>query len=390
MRLAAFLTSLLLVVTAVVVTLAWPGPGTPWRASSVLTLDLDQFQSANGEVNVGSEELRVVVPAGRGVADATLAMAIPDATTYRYFRFDAGVSPKAVQLLLLWDGDAGSGRAALPATPSGSATLDLARIEGWRGRIDRVRLVAVPVDYLPAKALPAMTLALRGARLENASLSAALGELATQWFALRPWTGRSNNTGGTELAGGVGTSLTAAIALGLGLAWILLRLILGKVAWRTRALGAALLAGAVLAVWQVAQLAARAGVADAAADLARHSPGTILSAQPSLESTVSALARQLDSDRWQPRVLTFGDGRFLSEYPAWLLRQRDVASLAIADQLPAQERLTGTLLVLAGSGEWRFDPHSGQLTVGSQTRRASLYFEAEGLRAFGFDAEPTP
>jgi hypothetical protein len=384
------LAALLLVAAAsLLVAFAWPGAGAPWRAASTLELEPSQFDSGNGTPQRPGEVLRIEVPAGLGVIDARQALSIPDAAAFRYFAFDAGVD-SAMQLFLVWQGSEGPGRVALPRTLSQSATLDLSRIAAWKGRIDQVGIQAVPADYVPTAALPAVTLELRAARLESVNLRAALGELATQWLAYRPWTGRSNNTGGSELAGGVGPSLTAASALLLFASLLLLRLVFGAAAWRVAAQGAVLLAGGLLALWQVAQLGARAHVAHRAERLIEAHPGMALSAQPSLAAATDALSRQIEQDDWQPRMLTFGAGRFLAEYPAWLLRRYDVASLAAPEQLPSQASLQESLLVLVGVGDWSYAAERRELTLGTQTRTAEPYFDAGLLKAYYFDAGEAP
>jgi hypothetical protein len=384
------LVALLLVAAALLLfAFAWPGVGAPWRAAATLELEPSQFLSGGGPQPRRGEALRIEVPAGLGVIDTRQALSIPDAAAFRYFAFDAAVD-SAMQLFLVWQGSEGPGRAPLPRTPSNAATLDLSRIAGWKGRIDQIGIQAVPADYLPAAALPAVTLELRAARLESVNLRAAFDELATQWLAYRPWTGRSNNTGGSELAGGVGPSLTAASALLLLASLPLLRLVLGAVTWRVAAQGAVLLAGGLLALWQVAQLGARAHVAHRAERLVQAHPGMALSAQPSLAAATDALSRQIEQDDWQPRMLTFGAGRFLAEYPAWLLRRYDVASLAAPEQLPSQASLQESLLVLVGVGDWRYAADRRELTLGTQTRTADLYFDAGLLRAYYFDAGEAP
>ena len=79
----------------------------------------------------------------------------------------------------------------------------------------------------------------------------------------------------------------------------------------------------------------------------------------------------------------------MREFPAWLLRRFDVGIVGWADQLPAQERLEDTLLVITDAKDWNYDAARNEVTVKKQTRRAVPYFEAEGLLVFRFEAAGT-
>ena len=63
---------------------------------------------------------------------------------------------------------------------------------------------------------------------------------------------------------------------------------------------------------------------------------------------------------------------------------------------PYQEALDSSktdgqpLLVLVGAGDWRYAADRRELTLGTQTRTADLYFDAGLLRAYYFDAGEAP
>ena len=338
-RALAFVGLLILSAVGLILAFAWPGAGVPWQARMVRELPLSEFGSSGSSISLEGDVLRASGAPGAPAVDLMQSLTPMAAADVAYFRFDAERGGAASQLMLFWQGSAGEGRAALPIAPGGTATLELSRLETWKGEIHTMGLIAMPVDYLPAVAWTESTLSLREARLESRSWRGALGSLATQWWAFRPWTGRSNNTAGTELAGGAGPSLVAFVALLVLISALSLLTAFGRATLRVHAMSWVATGCVVLALWQVAQLSARASSATTARRAVQAAPGSDLSAQPQLAAATAVLSQRLAQEGGRPRVLIHGQGRFLSEYPAWLLREHDVASLQTPDQLPPQDRL---------------------------------------------------
>ena len=76
-----------------------------------------------------------------------------------------------------------------------------------------IGIALLPTDYLAPSLVQEPTFELYGARLESVSWRGACSALWSRWTAYRPWNGRSNHTGGMELAGRGGPSLQLFVAL---------------------------------------------------------------------------------------------------------------------------------------------------------------------------------
>lgn len=366
---------------------AWPGQGVPWTPQHARELPLAEFASKSSQVSLTEGMVRAEGVDAQGATRLFHSVAGLLAADYRYFAFDVDEVPTVSKLMLVWQGSEGQGIAALPETPFGRGTIDLSRLDAWKGSIESIGLVVMPTDYLSAAAVKESKFALRAAHFESAGWSASLRALASEWTAYRPWTGRSNNTGGTELAGGAGPSLQAFMMVWLLCALATLGLCVGWVRARTIALPLMCSACVILALLQVRQLALRAAVAHHAAALVQDQPTLPLAAQPQLAVAAQALSKHIDATGERPRVLVHGATQFFSEYATWLLRTQDAATLALPEQLPAQDKLSGWLLVLVGPGDWEHVAGSDSLRLGAQERRASLYIDAGVMKAYRFETQ---
>jgi hypothetical protein len=219
-------------------------------------------------------------------------------------------------------------------------------------------------------------------RLESGSWRAAVASLATEWTAARPWVGRSINTGGFDIAGRRSPSRSAFVAGLIVLSLVLLRLALGSAAMRRAALPLVVVGVGLLFVENLLQHGARTAVAIEAAGAASRHPEWPLAAQPSLAAEAAALQRRIDDEPWRPRIWVYGAPGFFREYPTWLLRKQDAATLTDPDQLPEQAQLANFLIVLVGEGDWDFDPSLERVRIGRQTRAAAPYFEGAWLRVY--------
>jgi len=143
-----------------------------------------------------------------------------------------------------------------------------------------------------------------------------------------------------------------------------------------------LAASALLGLQQLAQLGERARVADAASALVADAPEIALAAQPQIGAATFALNAQLDAEVPAPRVIVYGSGLFLQEYPTYLLRRHDAATLPSPAALPAPEAMPEAILVLVGDGDWTWDEASSELRFGGRQWKAALYFDGGVLRAY--------
>ncbi len=390
----AFLLSLM--TGSLVLGFAWPGTSAPWIAATSRDLPLAEFESPASQVSLTQATVRAVGADAQGATQLMQSVAALNASDYRYFSFDVDGSTSVSKRVLMWRGSEGQGVVALPDTPLGRGSVDLSRVPGWKGTIDSIGVIALPTDYLPAAAITEASLELRAARLESVSWRGALATLWSEWSSYRPWMGRSSNTGGLELGTGAGASLQAFLAAWLASVLIAVALCFGIVRVRRLSLPLLVFGCALLALWQIRQLGARAAVAsDAAALVNDHQPPLFLAAQPQLAAAAHALSEHLQADVEQAdveqaddehaRLLVHGSSQFLGEYSTWLLRTQEVAMIWAPDQLPAQEALTDWLLVLVGQGDWQYSAESGRLRLGPHERAAAIYFDAGVMKAYRFD-----
>lgn len=376
--------ALLLVLTLVL--LLWfarPEGGLAEAASDAYEAPLDGFVSPGGPVALTGHGVRADRADASGVTLLIHSFPPRAASGFRYLQFRLTGIPPLSRPILVWSDGSGLRLAALPATPSGGGTIDLAQLPQWQGEVSQVGIALMPNDLLAPSLLPDTSLEVQLLRLEPPGWGGALRNLWTEWTAVRSWNGRSNNTLGLE-SGRREASLPGFLALWLVGAMALLLLCHGRQSLHRHAVALVVAACVLLALLQVRQLAANASIASAAARQATRAQP--LSAAPALAAAAVELNQRLREAADRPRVLVHGDGLFLSEYPTWLLRESNAATLRTPDWLPPQASLEGWVLVLVGDGDWRFDAGSGELTVGNQQRQALPWFESGPLRAYRFAA----
>jgi hypothetical protein len=366
---------------------AWPGPDTPWSARSERPLPLASMAGASARVSPDDAGIRIEgVAPGRSVDVATPVEAF-DAGAFRSLRYVAHGLTASRKLLLTWDGDAGRGFVTLAPALGARGMLDLGRVPSWKGRIERIGFAIVPIDYVPSAALPAPDVTIREAVLASASWRDATAMLWYEWSAARAWTGRSNNTAGFDFVGTRAPSLPGFVAGGFAITFLLLWLLAGRERAARLALPLVFGAGLLLSLEQVRQhLARSSSVIDASRAVATLD-GEVLSAHPPLQTEARALLTRMQDEDLRARIFVHGAAGFFGDYPVWLLREQDAGGLLSSQQLPTQEQLAGTLLVLVGSGHWSFDPQRSELRLGSIVRRAEPYFEGTRMRAYRF---PSP
>ncbi len=345
----------------------------PWNAERQMRLQVDRFASPSGDVQVADD--RLVTKAANAAAQTIVlhdGLAF-DAGDYRFMRFDLRMTPPSTRPLLLWNTPGGLRSGAVP-WHSGPITVDLARLQGWEGEISALGLALVPLEPLSTAASADRRLELGEVSLSSDNRRDAMAALWGEWIAYRPWGGRSINTGGFALPIERGVRPTPALAIiaavvGLAL-WLAMR---RRAGWRVFAV-VVLLAWVALDLMQLRQLHWRGEVAAAArAGAPADEP---LTAQPTLAAPIARLIALLDRTP-AARVIVHGDNEFSRQYPAYLLRGHDVATLPGVDALPDDAVERGAVLVLFGAGTWRFDPARGVLQFGERTLPATLLLADE-------------
>lgn len=366
---------------ALLMAFARPPGGLGGENANAYEAPLDAFASPGGPVSVTGHAVRAERADAAGVTLLMHAFPPRPAADFRYLTFRLARIPRLSRPILVWNDGSATRLAALPDAPFAGGTVDLARLPHWQGEVTQVGIALMPTDLLSPSLLPDTTLELHLLRLEPPGWGAALRSLWTEWSAFRAWNGRSNHTLGFE-SGSRERSLQGFVASWLAGALVLLALSLGRATARRHALALVIAAGVALALLQLRHLALNASVATAAAQ--RATPAQPLSAAPAIAAAAVAFnARMRESDD-RARVLVYGSGLFLAEYPTWLLRENNAATLRTPEALPPQEGLGDFMLVLVGDGDWRFDADAGVLTIGGERRLAWLWFESGPLRAYRF------
>lgn len=374
---------------ALLLLFAHPGAGAGWRPTQTHPMALTGFESPAATVALRESTVHAEGADAQGMTVLMQRSAGLAAAQWRYLRYSIEPGSPARKYLLVWRSDAGSGMAPLPVPPT-RGTIDLARHAAWQGSIEWLGVAAAPVDYLAASAFDSPALELRELRLDGPSWRGALAALWTEWSGARPWTGRSSNTAGFELAPVAGPSLTAFVAATLALAGLLTWWLFGRDAAR-RALPVLMVVAIVLpGAWQVRQLWHRGAAASAAAALVATRPQSPLAAQPQLAVAARRLSEQLKTETGRPRLLVHGANQFLGEYPVWLLREHDVALLWSGDLLPPADAAGDWRVVLVGNGDWAYDAAAGRLRIGTQERIAQPFADLGVLKAYRLQPAATP
>jgi hypothetical protein len=379
-RKGLFAVALSLAAIALFAVFARPSFDAPWSPAQMVVSDPHAWESA--------AQLRVegagVVAHGADAGGATMllqAVEAFDAARFRYLAYDLGLA-RTDKAYFLWRSGGQLRNVFLPGAIGGDGVFDLQGVPGWEGEIDAIGVAATATDILHPAAGAEREFALRSLRLESPSWRGALAALRDHWTAYRPWTGRSNNTGGFEFSPQAGASWTlfaallALVALGLACAWF------GAATARRWSVPVIGIAALLLAAIQFEQLVVRGAVARAAALQAR--PGQPLSAQPQLAAAALELSAQLRGEG-RTRVFVGGENQFLGEYATWLLREHNAAVLPTPEALPATLDAPA-LLVLVGKGPWQFDAAAQQLAVGGRRWHARSVYEVGMLRAYRIES----
>lgn len=364
--------------------LAAPRFDLPWWSATSVELDAEGFRANPGSGASTGHGLRVT---GADLGGRTVLIHAGldlDVSRLHYLSFGFARLPPTLRPVLIWNGPAGQGSAALPWGLAGG-TVELRRLAGWPERLDWLGLLLVPMDAVPTAAVAERAFVFHGMTLSSASRASATSALWTELLAYRPWTGRSINTGGFELP--IERRVRPLAWLSISLAGGLLAMAASAAArrrWKPILLAAVLLLWVMLDLLQVRQLLMRAE----AAALARGGtpPGHLVTAQPALATPVFELLQRLAAVPADARVLVYGEGAFLGPYSVFLLRDRDAGLLRNLAHLPPALIAQAPVLVLVGSGPWRFESATGTLHLPDQVLAAEPVFEHPTLSAYRLGA----
>jgi hypothetical protein len=355
---------------------------TPLRAAERLALDPARLVSRDARLEPRGDTLQVSGADANGISLLMQSVEPFEAGQYRHFSLALGEMPPVLRAMLVWRVDGELRVMPVPGLFHGGATIDLARVAGWQGQIDAIGIALLPTDYLAAELTTQRRFVFERGSLASDSMGGALRALITQWTAYRPWNGRSNNTAGFELSATPGPSLQAFVAGLLAISLLLVSILGGREGLRRSGVLLLVLALGVLAVRQAAQLVLRAQVASEAASIAADHPHRPLAAQPQLGHEALLLAAQLDATP-PARLLLWSEDRFMREYPTWLLRRFNAASLHTPAQISQLgDALPGSVLVLAGAGGWGYDEATSRLTLHELSLPATRLLQGSTLQAY--------
>lgn len=352
-------------------------------------LEFERLQSPARLQRVG-DELRISGADRSGTTVVLQTVEALSAEDFRYFTLRLDEVPPTLRAMVVWRAGGALHAAPLPGAQFGSSTFDLKSHERWSGPIEAIGFGLVATDYLAPTLSLEREFVLVSATLEGPSWSGAVREQLSDWFAYRPWTGRSNNTGGFEHSTEPGPSLTLFVLVAVVAAVAIALVVIGPVAARRATAVALVVAVASLAGWQSMQLIQRARVAASAASIAGSQPDWPLAASPAVAYEALQLDRLLQ-EAPPRRVMLLGEGRFLGEYPTWFLRRFNAGSLhSPADLAAIGPELPGSILVLAGTGDWSSDRAGRQLVVGGSGFAVTPVMRGNVLQAYRIDSTGAP
>jgi hypothetical protein len=343
----------LLLVSLSLLALAGVRPGMPLFPAATLAFEPPQLAAADAQQGDGVLRIR-----GADANGLTLVMQPVDriqAARFRYMVLQLAEVPRALRATAIWRVDGVFHTSPLPGSFRSAVTWDMQASSSWQGRLDSVGVGLLPTDYLAPIATLEREFAFISGRLESESWAGALRALSTQWRVYRPWDGRSNNTAGVELSAMPGPPLQLFVFV-MVLVTLLAAAIGGGMPSLRQALSPAMMVAlSTLAMWQAAQVGMRAQVAIEARAAVAHLPDWPLAAVPAIGNDAARLLALLE-ERAPPRLIVWGESRFMREYPTWLLRDLNTASLDDPSQLNGGgPRVADNVLVLAGPGGWRVD-----------------------------------
>jgi hypothetical protein len=358
------------------------GPGTPLQAARIIALEPAQMASADSTIERDGSSLWIVGAPANGISLVMQQVAPFEAREFRHFSLSLAEVAPVLRGALVWRTDGELRALPLPGAFHADTTLDLSRFQEWHGTVDAIGFALMPSDYLAAELTRQRKVEFVQGRLASDSWRGALRALASQWTAYRPWIGRSNHTSGYELASTPGPSLQAFVASLLLVASLAAIVAGGREGLRRAGAIMVCIALGVLVVRQVAQLGLRAQVAVEASARASVRPEWPLAAMPQLAH--EALMLDMHLARAPPaRVLVWGEEGFTREYPTWLLRRFNAASLHSPSQLgllPSSG--DGSVLVLVGAGGWSHDALQSTLQLADESVSVLPVLEGSLLTAY--------
>lgn len=367
---------------------ARPTWSAPVFAAQTFALAPQEWTSPSGSIVLREDGVRVESKDTSGTAVLLREPLQLAAAKVRYLHVRArDVAPDA-RLVLMWRGSGEMQRRVLPRVWRGGV-IDLTAMPGWDGDIQMLGIVALPIDYLAAEAVTRQAFVLESAELRTDNWASAFSAMSTQWLAPRPWSGASINSAGNEF-GAPGASLTLFVACWIAAMALVLVGLLGRLRAQ-RVLPALMIAGSLLLVLDAGRdLLGRTAAVRAAAARVSEFPQLPLAADPQLAGEVERLREALEALP-PARVLVYGSDAFQRDYSVYLLRTFPVTALWPGQGGALGSHVDGTVLVMAGQGDWQFDAESGRLMLEGVVFIAASVWEGPRLHAFRLaSVEPTP
>ena len=343
--------------------LAWvlgTGLATPWSPHTSVFHTGNRLDRVLGTATVHGSGMRVDDLGDYRQALQTWRLQEPlAADDYRVLRYQVDGLPRTVELDLVVRNSENPGDVSLQRLPwprHGVGSFDLTTMPAWRGQILEIGFSEMDAIGQVPPQVDTAAFTIIGTRLESSSWRGALGVLASEWLAYRPWSLSAINTVRTDDS--VSVRRSPVLLLGLGVIGSLVLLaVVGGVRRRRLALASvALFAAAWLVLdlawltqWQQRDAVVRMAFAGKPWDVRAD-----MQPDPEVLQRARRLQRVLEHQLDGKHVLLWASSKRDAIRMGWFLRPLNVALLP--EQPEAAAIPDGTLLVVVdGGSRWSYD-----------------------------------
>ena len=374
-----------------VLLLALPLPLAPPRPAEIIALDGTQFVAPLGVARVDAAGLRVEALAGADGALQVHPLPAIEAARFPVLRYRMDALPRTLELALVFrrQDDPDLQVVTIAGAGAGAATVRLADLPAWRGRIVELGFAQYPgaQSVPPTRAFQPFTVV--GAELWSPSWHGALAARLGDWVGRRSWTFLAMSALGLDTGMPRGASLPLVLAIAVaGSLLLALLLVRGE---RRRIARAAAIAAAVawLALdlrWLHGLHARHQGTRDIYAGMTAVQRGSMPADQDLLRAALRARSSIPDGEDNLP-VLVDAGSDFQRARLYYHLLPLNVAPMntvgaAALTQLPA------AILVVYAPAAPVFDAVAGTVVLSGATVPARLLMAEGHLQVYRIGTPP--
>jgi hypothetical protein len=374
-----------------VLLLALPLPLAPPRPAEIIALDGTQFVAPLGVARVDAAGLRVEALAGADGALQVHPLPAIEAARFPVLRYRMDALPRTLELALVFrrQDDPDLQVVTIAGAGAGAATVRLADLPAWRGRIVELGFAQYPgaQSVPPTRAFQPFTVV--GAELWSPSWHGALAARLGDWVGRRSWTFLAMSALGPDTGMPRGASLPLVLAIAVA-GSLLLALLLAR-GERRRIARAAAIAAAVawLALdlrWLHGLHARHQGTRDIYAGMTAVQRGSMPADQDLLRAALRARSSIPDGEDNLP-VLVDAGSDFQRARLYYHLLPLNVAPMntvgaAALTQLPA------AILVVYAPAAPVFDAVAGTVVLSGATVPARLLMAEGHLQVYRIGTPP--